>query len=129
MSGTLNTKVFDDIVAKLDGINLCKDLQDFTSVIMADLNKQLAWIKDQIESLAPFADLLEAPGADLAKLATWAEKMISALVQPGYQAYLKMMADLETLTTQITRVMAAITAAAARITSCAITFPVTEIVG
>lgn len=129
MSGTLNTKVFDDIVAKLDGINLCKDLQDFTSVIVTDLNKQLAWIKKQAEELAPFADLLEAPGANLAKLATWAEKMIDSLVKPGYEAYLKMMADIEVLTTQIARVTAAIMSAAARITSCAITLPISEIAG
>ena len=123
MSGTLNTAVFDDMVNTLNAIDICSDLQAFVKQVMTQLNKQLAWIKTQIESLAPFAELLEAPGADLAKLATWAEKMITSLVEPGYQAYLKMMADLTELTTQIARVTAAITAAEARIVNCVVTLP------
>lgn len=118
-----DTAYIDNVIAQLNHINLCADLQALITKAMASIQAHIAAVEMQIANLLPLKALLDIP-TDLASALSWIEKLIAAQIQPGYNAYLNYVEQLAQLVVKIAQLTEAATAAAARIVSCAITVPV-----
>lgn len=121
-SATLNTAYFDALIARINGFDVCADLQAAVNDATSSIGDVKAAINAEMAKLAPILALLTAP-TSLGALITWAQNMINGVLQPIYQPYLTYEAQLIALATEISRLTAAISAAEARITSCSISIP------
>lgn len=118
-----DTKFYDNLVDQINGATECPDIQKLVASVIPDLSQQMAWVKQQVAAMAPIVELVQNPGADLEKLATWAGKVITHQFMPQYQAYLEMVEKITFLEQQFMRVMSALMAAAGRLESCILSMP------
>ena len=121
-STLVDTSYIDNIITQLNHINACSDLQAVITTAMASLQAHISAVESSIANLLPFKALTTAP-TDLGSAITWIENLITAQIEPAYQAYLNYTAQLEQLVAKIGELATAATAAAARIVGCAVTVP------
>lgn len=111
----VNTAYFDSLIAQVNAIDLCADLQAFVNEIMASLQAEVTAIEAKIAALAPIITL----PTDLASVITW----ITNFVDPEIQAALNYANQVTQLVAKIAELATAIENAAARLTSCTISIP------
>jgi hypothetical protein len=122
-STALNSEFFTDLIAQINAIDLCADLQVVVNEAFASLSAVKAAIEAEIASLDPILALLTAPGANLGAIVTWIEGLITHVLTPYTIPIATYTAQLAQLASQIAAVIAAVEAAAARIVNCTITIP------
>lgn len=122
-SQVFDTQTIDNLVKRIDGIDICKDLQDAVDSVFADLNDQIKAVEEQMAFIKPIVELLENPAAEIPKIIEWIGKFIETVLKPMYQPYLTMAKQVDAYAEAIARLTAAVTNAAARIGSCSITLP------
>lgn len=118
----LNTTVIDNLIAEINAVDVCSDLQALVTKAMASLQADLDGISDQLNVLKPIQDLLTVP-TDLPSVLTWAQKVINNIITPMYKPYITSIHQLTTLISKIAELTAAIENAGGRIVSCAVSLP------
>lgn len=99
----------------LQGTGACAALQSIVNQVTASLQAEVTAIKVQISGLATMI----TPPTDLGSCISW----ITAAQAPIIQAYEKALAQLTAFLASVAALVAAMQAAAARMTSCTITVP------
>lgn len=122
-SQIFDTQTIDNLVKRIDGIDICRDLQDAVDSVFADLNGQIKAVEEQMAFIKPIVELLENPAAEIPKIIEWIGKFIETVLKPMYQPYLTMAEQVEAYAEAVARLTTAVTNAAARIGSCSITLP------
>ena len=118
----VDTTYIDNIITQLNHISVCADLQALITRAMASIQAHISAVEMQIEALVPLKVLLDIP-TDLESALTWIGNLITAQIQPGYNAYLNYVEQLAQLVAKIAQLTEAATAAAGRIAGCAIAVP------
>lgn len=111
----VNTAYFDSLIAEINSINLCADLQAVVNQVMASLQAEISGIEAQIAALAPIITL----PTDLPSVITW----ITHFVDPQITAAANYAIQVEQMVAKISALASAIESAAARLESCTITVP------
>lgn len=114
-SAIINQAWFDKTTAELNAIDKCADLQAIVNAAFATLSAEVAAVRAQIAALLPLLTLPTSLGA----IISWISSFGTGLTAP----YLKYVAQLAQLLSNIATLTAAATAAAGRILNCAITVP------
>ena len=119
-SQTLNADYFAALTKRINDTNVCADLQDLVADATASINSVKSAIGSELAFLSPILDLLENPGADLGKIATWIEKFIGSFLSPYSKSQASFLAQLTQLETEIAGLVSAIAAKAAEIENCTV---------
>lgn len=122
-----NPEPFERLVAQLNAVTTCDELQALADQALQSANTLLAGVGAQLAALKPLMALLSAPGANPAQIVTWITDFISAFLQPYLQPMLVLPAQIAGITSAIANLQSAITAAADRIGSCSIELPPIEL--
>jgi phage-related minor tail protein len=115
----IDTSYFTSLTAQINGIQgtgACAVLQEVVNDAAASINAGLAAIRAQITALLPATQL---PTASLGSIVTWIENFAEPLIK----AYNNLIATEAAILSAVASLVAAITAAAARLVSCSITIP------
>lgn len=123
MTSSINTAYFDHLVAQLNSIGDCAELNREAHKAADYVLGQEAQLKQLLQDLAPFLELIEDPAAELPKIVEWIKKFIAASISPKVAAYYQTLQDIEALAQQSARVVQAAQAAESRITSCVVNLP------
>ena len=121
-STLVDTQYFANLTARINGINVCSELQTVVDEAYASIQAQISAIENQVALLLPIAALLEIP-TDLASALSWIEKMVNGLIKPLYVPYATYVAQLAQLIEVTAALAVAIENAAARLKNCSITVP------
>lgn len=116
----------DSFVNTIDSINACKEcaqLQALVNDAFASINAIKANIQAELAKLVPVLSLTTPPGASLTGIVTWITGFIDNTLKPMVKPAITFAAQLTATLDEIAKVEAAISAAAARLTSCTITIP------
>jgi prefoldin subunit 5 len=116
----INPQYFSNLVAQIDAINVCADLQTLATTVMADLQAAKNAIEAEIAKLLPGQSLLTMSISDLGSVISFLTNFQSNVLALILGPYTTLVAQLTQLLSQIESVVSAISAAEARIASCTI---------
>lgn len=122
-SAPLNSGYFTALIAQINAINTCSELQTLTNDAFASLAPIKTAINAEIASLMPALSLMTMPSADPTAIVSWIGNLITSVITPFVKPYQTYMTQLTQLTQDIAMLSAAIAAAEARMTSCTISIP------
>ncbi len=119
-SAQLDAAWFANLSARISGIQSCPELQDLVADAIADINAVKSAIGAELALLQPVLALIEAPGADLGKIATWISSFIGSFLTPYTRPVAIYASQLSAMEAQIASLLAAISAKAAEFTGCVV---------
>jgi hypothetical protein len=111
----VNTSYFAELTARVNAINVCSDLQEVVSSVMASLQAEVTSIERQISSLLPLTTI----PTDLGSVISW----ITNMATPYIAAYNNLIAQQAAVLAAIAELTSAIDNAASRIEGCVVTVP------
>lgn len=119
----INTEYYQNLTARINGVNSCAALQDVASEALTALAQQQQVITEQIAAIQPILSLLSPPSANLGNIVTWITNFISKFLTPQIQPYYTYQAQLVALSAQLAQVTDAINSAKLKFPNCTITTP------
>lgn len=122
-SSLINTDQFVNTINAINSVKECAQLQSLVNDAFASINAVEANIKAELAKLMPVISLTAPPGASPGAIVSWITAFISTTLTPLIKPTLTYVAQLSATLDEIAKVEAAISAAAARLTSCTITIP------
>lgn len=88
----INTAYLRNLLAEIQSINTCAELQKLADGAIATLEAQLAALIEQMAVLEPIQALLEIP-SDLGAIIGWITNFIDCVLRPMFAAYLTLAAQ------------------------------------
>lgn len=122
-SSPSNPDFFQSLTARINAVDTCAELQSLVASAFASLQAEQSAITAQLAALQPIINLIEHPGASPAALASWIGNFIDGFLKPYVGPTLTYVQVIEKRIAEIAALTEAIEAAAARITSCAVSVP------
>ena len=111
----VNSDYEANIIAKINAINVCADLQSYASEAMAEIQSELTSVRRQIAKLLPLTTI----PTDLPSVISW----ITSQATPYIAAYENCLAQVTAIEARVAAVTSALESAAARIASCTVSVP------
>ena len=121
-SDVINTSQYEKMGERVEACASCESLQEVSTQILDSLYAENAAIQDQLDKLAPIADLLEPP-ASIDDVVDWITGLIDGVLKPIYQPALTYPTQLAARTVAITDLIDKINEKANQFQSCNITLP------
>ena len=121
-----NPDFITNLTEQINGISICSELQELSDEVMQEIKFQLSGINLELDKLLPIHALLSPP-TDLGSILSWINNLISSVITPLYKPYLTYIQQLTSLASELSTLVSAIEAAAARIGSCSISMDVPTI--
>lgn len=121
-SGVINTDQYEKMGERIDACTSCEGLQEASTKILESLYAENAAIQDQLDKLAPIADLLEPP-ASVDDVVDWITGLIDGVLKPIYQPALTYPTQLAARTVAITDLIDKINDKANQFQSCSLSLP------
>lgn len=122
-SALINTDHFVNIIDSINNVEACDELQELVNSSMASINAVKANITAELAKLMPVLALTSPPGANLTGIVTWITDFIDLTLTPMVKPTITYADQLTATLAEIAKVVTAIEAAAARLTTCSITMP------
>lgn len=119
-SNIIDIDYIKNLTKAAENIETCDELRALSAEALASISDAQAAIALELAKVQPMLALLVAPGANLAKLATFAQDLITNLITPLVKPSVTYAAQLTAMLAQVAELTAAIQAAADRIGECSI---------
>lgn len=121
-SGVINLDQYEKLGNDIDKVGSCKELQETAERILTSLYAENAAIQDQLDKLAPIADLLTVP-ASIDDVIDWITGLIDGVLRPLYAPALTYPTQILARTAAIADLLNKIANKANQFQSCTLSLP------
>lgn len=117
-----NKSHIDALVARINAVTDCSELQQLVNEVFAMLQAEIDGINTQLGLLQPMLDLIKAP-TSLSAIISWISNFITAFILPVVKPAMLYVQQITALVAAIAELQAAIQQAADNIKTCSVSIP------